>query len=351
MARCSGRIRASVSARTSRESVHVGATSQDIVDTRPWWSPPILADDHRRPARRGAAGAALAIEHRTTPMAARTLLQQAAAHDLRAQGGRLDVGSRSGPPTSTRSGALRISRSNSVAPPVHWPPSRCTDGASVGRSPSGWPSGRPCCHGIPSGRRSVGCGRHSPSPLDVVMKVAGDVVSLAQTGDRQVAEGVAGRGGSRRCRTSRTRSPRSWLIATRSARSRASQVLLVGSMAQEHERAAGAACRMGALLSVLSAPRSAAAWLRDCLSTSRCDPDRDARGTSWPTVAPCSQSEWPRADTDARPPVSAGGRHRGRIRRGRRRPIRGRTHGAGGRGVRSWTATRSCACSSRRLSR
>ena len=72
-----GRLRAAVPP-SARQHVHLGATSQDILDTAGMLVasrclPVVLADL----ARVASAAAALAVEHRDTPMAGRTLAQHA----------------------------------------------------------------------------------------------------------------------------------------------------------------------------------------------------------------------------------------------------------------------------------
>ena len=103
------------------------------------------------------------------------------------------------------------------------------------------------------------------SVAGAIGKAAGDVVLLAQTEVGEVREGVAGRGGS--STLPHKRNP----IAAVLARAGADQApglvaTLLASMAQEHERAAGAwHAEWRPLSALLLSTGSAAAWLRDCL--------------------------------------------------------------------------------------
>jgi 3-carboxy-cis,cis-muconate cycloisomerase/3-oxoadipate enol-lactonase len=107
-----------------------------------------------------------------------------------------------------------------------------------------------------------------------IAKVAGDVVLLAQTEVGEVREGVAGRGGS--STLPQKRNP----IAAVLARAGADQApglvaTLLASMAQEHERAAGAwHAEWQPFTALLRCTGSAAAWLRDCLEHLEVDADR-----------------------------------------------------------------------------
>jgi 3-carboxy-cis,cis-muconate cycloisomerase len=96
-------------------------------------------------------------------------------------------------------------------------------------------------------------------------KAAGDVVLLAQTEVGEVREGVAGRGGS--STLPHKRNPVAAVLARAGADQAPGLVAtLLASMAQEHERAAGAwHAEWRPLSALLLSTGSAAVWLRDCL--------------------------------------------------------------------------------------
>jgi 3-carboxy-cis,cis-muconate cycloisomerase len=250
------------------DDVHLGATSQDVVD-----SAAMLV------ARRalgalvadlgGAADAAarLAAEHRDTPMIGRTLMQQAVPTTFGLKAGgwlvALDestervrdvrlaaqLGGAAGNLAALGQAGLevlgRFSRELGLDEPViPWH----TDRTRVGEL---------------AGALGEACG--------AIAKIAGDVVLLAQTEVGEVREGVEGRGGS--SAMTHKRNP----VAAISARAAARQApglvaTLLASMEHEHERAAGAwHAEWPALRSLLTFAGSAAAWLRDCLENLEVD--------------------------------------------------------------------------------
>jgi 3-carboxy-cis,cis-muconate cycloisomerase len=106
-----------------------------------------------------------------------------------------------------------------------------------------------------------------------VAKVAGDVVLLSQSEVGEVRDTVAGRGGS--SAMPHKRNP----VAAVCARAAAAAVtgpvtVLLGSMAHEHERAAGAwHAEWLPLVEALRSAGSAVAWLADCLEHLEPDPE------------------------------------------------------------------------------
>ena len=134
------------SAEPARQHVHLGATSQDIVDTALMLIAqralvPLL--DDARAAADAAAG--LAEAHRDTPMIGRTLLQQALPITVRAARRRLADRSRRGPAPAAagprrraggadgRAGGSRGRRRSPRASPPSWGwPSRCCPGRRSG---------------------------------------------------------------------------------------------------------------------------------------------------------------------------------------------------------------------------
>jgi 3-carboxy-cis,cis-muconate cycloisomerase len=246
--------------------VHLGATSQDVIDTASM----LLA-------RRGlehldadvatamSAAAALAEGHRDSPMAARTLLQQAQASTfgLRAAGwlvgleeaaGRLRevaatrLAVQMGGPAGTRGPqiAARVASELGLAEPtLPWDAIRVR------------PAELACALGVLAG---------------VLAKIAGDVVLFAQTEVAELREGGGpGRGGS--SSMAHKRNPvASVSVLACSARVPGLVATMLASMRQEHERAAGNwQAEWGTLSDLLTLVGSAAAWTADLLANLEVD--------------------------------------------------------------------------------
>lgn len=254
--------------------VHLGATSQDIVDTAMMLvARRAIAFVIEDAAAAAEACAELAQLHRTTVMAGRTLLQQAlpTSFGLRAAGwltaineplrmlrGAAGLGTAApdvlavqmGGPVGTRAPAVaaRMAAELDLAEPV-----------------MPWHTDRNRVVAI-----AVGLGMLSGS----LAKVARDVTLLAQTEVGEVREGGEGRGGS--SAMAHKRNP----VAAVSVLACAKRVpgliaTLFAAMEQEHERAAGAwQAEWGTLEDLLTLTGSAAAWGRDLLENLQIDDDR-----------------------------------------------------------------------------
>lgn len=258
------RIRDEVGAEVA-PSVHRGATSQDIVDTATMLlakrSLAAIVDDLRGSSQ---AAAKLARDHRTTPIAGRTLLQQAvpttfglkaavwmsgldgATHGLAAiQTLRLSVqlGGAAGNMASFEGRGRRVAEIMADdlglrAPVLPWH----TERTRIAELASAL--------GVAAG---------------AISKPARDVVLLAQTEVGEVAEGSVGRGGS--SALPQKHNPVAAVAAIASAQRAPGLVAtILAAMAHEHERAAGSwHAEWIPLRDLLVAVGSAAAWLRDCL--------------------------------------------------------------------------------------
>jgi 3-carboxy-cis,cis-muconate cycloisomerase len=247
--------------------VHHGATSQDILDTAAMLVAhralgPLL-EDARAAA---AAAAALAATHRATPIAGRTLLQQAlpTTFGLKAAGwltaldaARAGVGRvraqtlavQMGGPVGARDPriAARVAAELGLAAPVlPWHTDRTRPAALAGAL------------GALAGAEA---------------KVARDVTLLAQDEVAEVREGGPGGGSSS---MPHKRNP----VAAVSVLAGAGRVpglvaTLLGGMAQEHERAAGAwQAEWGTLTDLLRLTGSATAWARELLERLEVDAER-----------------------------------------------------------------------------
>jgi 3-carboxy-cis,cis-muconate cycloisomerase len=243
--------------------VHEGATSQDILDTAAMLvarnARSIIATDVRAAE---AAANRLAGEHRDTPIAGRTLMQQALpttfgakaaawGRGLEAAGAALDAlrfAAQLGGPVGTFDDAEVVERyarelGLEPAPPWHTERTRIATLASA--------------LGITSG---------------AIAKIAGDVVLLAQTEVGEVSEAEPGGSSS----MPHKRNP----VAAISARACARQApglvaTLLACMEQEHERAAGAwHAEWAPLRALLTSTGSAASWLRTCLEGLQVHPER-----------------------------------------------------------------------------
>jgi 3-carboxy-cis,cis-muconate cycloisomerase len=249
--------------------VHLGATSQDIVDT----SLMLLVRDALAlivADLEGAAEAAarIAREHRATVIAGRTLMQQAvpttfglkaagwmtaldaaraplAAYEPQAQlggaaGTLAQYGDRA--PDVVEAYATRLSL---AAPVVPWH----TDRTPIGSL---------------AGALGVACGAISKAALDVVL--------LAQNEVAEVSEAVGGGSSA----MPHKQNPIAAISARASARRAPGLVsTLLASMDHEHERAAGAwHTEWLALRDLLISTGSAASWLRASLEGLRVDADR-----------------------------------------------------------------------------
>jgi 3-carboxy-cis,cis-muconate cycloisomerase len=216
---------------------------------------------------------ALASEHRDTVMAGRTLLQQAlpVTFGLKAAEwlagldealARLDEIRRTRLAAQLGGAAGTLASLGDAGPEVL---AAFAEELGLAEPPLAWHTIR-VRPGELAGALGVACG--------VVAKVGRDVTLLAQTEVAEVREGVPGRGGS--STLPHKRNPVAAVSAVACAMRAPGLVAeLLGAMAHEHERAAGAWHAewrpFGALLETTG---SACAWLRDCLEHLEVDADR-----------------------------------------------------------------------------
>jgi len=256
-------------------AVHRGATSQDVLDT----GAVLVARralvevlDDLRAAADAAAG--LADRHRASATVGRTLLQHAAAstfgltaagwwHGLDGAAARLALVD-AGLPVQLGGAVGTLDGMGGQGPEV-----RAALARRLGLvdAPLAWHTVRLPIADL-AGALATAAG--------IIGKVALDVVLLAQTEVAEVREGVPGRGGS--SAMPHKHNPVS-AIAARAAALRAPGLAstLFSSMAQEHQRAAGAwHAEWETLSDLLSCTGTAAAWLRDCLASLQIDAARMA---------------------------------------------------------------------------
>jgi 3-carboxy-cis,cis-muconate cycloisomerase len=253
---------------SAREYVHAGATSQDIVDTALMLVArralePLLA------AGRAAAdhAAALAQDHRHTPMIGRTLLQQAlpTTFGLRAAAWLTGIDE-----ACTR---LAIVRGSELAVQM---------GGPVGGGSPRIAARLAAELGLAEPVMPWGAIRVRPAALatalgtlaGVLSKVARDVTLLAQQEVGEVAEGEAG-GSSAMAHKRNPVAAVSTLACTTRVPGLVAAVL--GAMEQEHERAAGAwQAEWGIHTELLGLTGSAVAWTETMLGALHVDGDRMA---------------------------------------------------------------------------
>ena len=261
-------------ARALRErapEAHFGATSQDILDTAAMLvarrARALIVDELDAVA---AACARLAGEHRRTPMAARTLMQQAlpTTFGLKAAGWLAGVAAaRDGlaaVPLAAQLGGAAGTLAG-LGPAVL---SRFAARLELAEPPLPWHSDR---------TRVAALGSALAIAAGACEKVALDIVLLAQNEVGEVAESSeGGRGGS--SAMAHKRNPVGAIRARAAARSvRGAVSVLLEAMAGEHERAAGAwQSEWGALSSALAGTGGAVWSLREALEGLTVDPERMA---------------------------------------------------------------------------
>jgi len=252
------------------EHVHRGATSQDVLDTalmlvaRRALAP--LAGDLRAAAD---ACAALAREHARTPIAGRTLLQQAlpTTFGLKAAGWTVALDDARAELMRVRAEVLAVQLGGPVGA-LDAPEVAAALGKELGLAvpPIPWHADR---------RRPAQLAAALGVAAGAVAKLARDVTLLAQDEVAEVREGGAG---GRSSAMAHKRNPVASVSALACAQRAPGLVAtLLGAMGQEHERAAGAwQAEWEPLLELLRVTGSAAAWARDLLEHLQVDTVRMA---------------------------------------------------------------------------
>ena len=251
--------------------VHLGATSQDVLDTAAM----LIAQRALRPLLDDAAGAAdaagrLAVRYRLTPMVGRTLLQQAlpVSFGLRAAGWLQGIDAawsalaavrdhqlavQMGGPVGTRSPgvAARVAAELGLAEPVlPWHTNRIR------------PANLAAALGVLAG---------------ALGKVARDVTLLAQQEVGEVREGGDRTRGGSSAMAHKHNPVGALSVLACTKRVPGLVATMLSCMEQEHERAAGAwQAEWGTLTQLLELSGSATAWSRELLEQLQVDPGRMA---------------------------------------------------------------------------
>ncbi len=278
------------------DHVHLGATSQDIIDTAAM----LVARRALEPILTDAAAAAdacarLAEAHRATPMSARTLLQQAlpTTFGLRAAGWMVGLDDVRARLTHVRDRELAVQMGGPVG---------TRDPTIAGHVAAELGLAEPL---LPWStiRTRVASLAGALGALDgVLAKVARDVTLLAQDEIGELREGGRpGRGSS--SAMAHKRNPVaavSVLACTR--RVPGLVATLLSAMEQEHERAAGAwQAEWGTLTDLLALSGSATAWAHDLLSELQVDEGRMGENLGRLAHAGVSEAAQPQAHLGAAP--------------------------------------------------
>jgi 3-carboxy-cis,cis-muconate cycloisomerase len=251
------------------QHVHHGATSQDIVDTAAM----LIALRALRPLVEDAAAAAdaaarLADAHRRTVAPGRTLLQQALpmSFGLKAAGWLMGIEEAIAGVVAVRDEALAVQMGGPVGDRDPAVAARVAAELGLGEPVLPWHTHRV---------RPVALAAALGALAGVLGKIAGDVALLAQDEVGEVREGgEPQRGGS--SAMPHKRNPVAAVSLTACAqRVPALVATMLGAMAQEHERAAGAwQAEWGTLSDLLRLTGSATAWARDLLEGLEVDAER-----------------------------------------------------------------------------
>jgi 3-carboxy-cis,cis-muconate cycloisomerase len=251
------------------EHVHLGATSQDVVDTAMM----LVACRALEPLLEDATGAAdaaaaLAERHRDTPIAGRTLLQQAlpTSFGLKAAGWLMGI-------EEARIGLVAI-REEVLAVQMGGPVgNRHSDVAADVAAELGLAQPVLPWHTIRV--RPVALAAGLGALCGVLAKIARDVALLAQNEIGEVREG-GGPGRGESSAMAHKRNPVGAVSVVACAeRAPGLVATMLSAMAQEHERAAGAwQAEWGTVTELLRLTGSAAAWSRELLEELEVDEAR-----------------------------------------------------------------------------
>lgn len=241
------------------DAVHLGATSQDIVDTAAMLVSRRALEPILRDASAAAAAAAkLAVTHRSTPMVARTLLQQAlpTTFGLVAAGWLVGLEQACVELERVRDTVLAVQMGGPVGNRPPQVAARVAGTLGLAEPLLPWHTDR---------TRVVQLAAALGGMAGAAAKIARDVTLLAQTEVGEAIEGGAGRGGS--SAMAHKRNPVAAVSVLACARRVPGLVAtLFAGMEQEHQRAAGAwQAEWGTLTELLTLTGSAAAWLAELL--------------------------------------------------------------------------------------
>ena len=272
------------------DAVHVGATSQDIVDTAAMLVTqralvPIIADAST--AMNGAAR--LAVAHRSTPVVGRTLMQAAlpTSFGLVAAGWLVGLERATVELERVRDSGLAVQMGGPVGTRSPQIAARIASTAGLVEPILPWHTER---------TRIVQLAAALGALAGFAGKIARDVELLAQTEVAEVREGGEGRGGSSALAHKRNPVAAVSIIAC-AHRIPGLIATLFAGMAQEHQRAAGNwQAEWGTLTELLTLTGSALAWLGDLLENLQVDPARMRQNLSASGVGAAADEDQQLAD-------------------------------------------------------
>lgn len=247
------------------DAVHVGGTSQDVVDTAAMLVTqralaPIIEDA----STAMTAAARLAVAHRTTPMLGRTLLQAAmpTSFGLVAAGWLVGLERATVELERVRDGGLAVQMGGPVGTRSPQIAARIASTAGLVEPILPWHTER---------TRVVQLAAALGGLAGYAGKIARDTELLAQTEVGEVREGGEGRGGSSALPHKRNPVAAVSVIAC-VHRVPGLVATLFAAMEQEHQRAAGSwQAEWGTLSELLTLTGSALAWLADLLENVQVD--------------------------------------------------------------------------------
>ena len=261
-------LRAAVGERYAGD-VHLGATSQDIVDTALMLIAaralvPLLGDVHAA----ADAAAALADAHRRTPMVGRTLLQQALGitFGLRAAAWLSGLDAARSRLKEIREAELAVQMGGPVGarPPAIARAVAAELGLAEPALP--WQAIRVRPAALAAGLGTL---------AGVLSKIARDVTLLAQQEVAEASEGADGERGGSTAMAHKHNPVAAVSVLACTKRVPGLVASILAAMEQEHERAAGAwQAEWGVHLELLGLVGSAAAWSRELLENLIVDPER-----------------------------------------------------------------------------
>jgi 3-carboxy-cis,cis-muconate cycloisomerase len=257
------------------DAVHRGATSQDIVDT----AMALVASRALRPLHGELAAAQelcarLAGTHRTTVMAGRTLLQQAQpiTFGLKAAGWLDGLTAARRELSAAAAGAAVVQLGGAVGTLADYGPRGpevlAAFAAGLGLGDPGLP-----WHTVRV--RPAALGAALGTAAGVMAKIARDLVLLAQTEVGEAAERPSGGRGGSSAMAHKHNPVGAIAVLACAGRTPGLVATLLSTMAQEHERAAGAwQAEWEPLIELLRLTGSAATALREALGMLELDADR-----------------------------------------------------------------------------
>lgn len=272
------------------DAVHVGGTSQDIVDTAAMLVTqralvPIVED-----ASTAMTGAArLAVAHRTTPMLGRTLLQAAmpTSFGLVAAGWLVGLERATVELERVRDAGLAVQMGGPVGTRSPQIAARIASTAGLAEPILPWHTER---------TRIVQVAAALGGLAGFAGKIARDAELLAQTEVGEVREGGEGRGGSSALPHKRNPVAAVSVIAC-VHRVPGLVATLFAGMEQEHQRAAGTwQAEWGTLTELLALTGSAVAWLADLLENLEVDTSRMRQNLASSGVGSAADSDQQLAD-------------------------------------------------------